>query len=862
MDDLFLNPVSESWATPDPHRSTDIVPVQPTDESSLDLYGDLSTSSIRSGQSKTLPSPEKQPRRHFSRIADAKRQTSKEYVSPVKVQSTPGPAETCDLDLYTEHLMDELSLKQKFKNTETLNVTLQKELRQVTSQNDQLRKNISSLFLTAKQEIQEKDREIAKLRAMMERQNSMKRQLGSTERDGRERPYRSKDDPVSARRSDPRDRTSNGRYNRSVRKVEKVNEPSGRRDSNAHSAERKRSRQSPTTLQSENSSIIGGLDQGSEKRKYELSKSRDDPHSKMRKKENISKRDVSDSPLDKATDILLNKKVNYQITDRKRDDLHKKYPDSETQEDSKSSKNSQKIANERYCHSNGKESLLSAKERDASSPFQSSQRKVELPVKQSLESENRGAVSCSDKPKSSVVDSPITDLRQKLKKRKFDTSLQSDHRTERETKRSKTDHSEEVKNGVNSFADNTIQSRQKPRREKEFISPLKDSSLRDEDYGIQQKLPEKGVEITMYPQKRNKVESGVKNVTDMEARKKEKQCVNSGPTVTQTHFQKGEEPFKVPRRILLIEATETRKETSSGKTKRLSNANSVANSVKTPSETSPGERLKSPNSLKALSKLSTAETEQSSRMCSVAKSSELTCEPSSGETEQSSKNDSADNLAKTLSGTSSVETVQSPIKCSGVCLTKSLSEVKTKQSPKVCVVDTSVKTPSEFSTGETEQSPRECSVDNSAKLATGSSSGERGQLSKDCSIDNNLVKASSESSSGQTVESPIACYVHKSLETLTKSSTRSIEPSLRVHSVDISTKVPSESSPGETGQSSIECLAAKSAKSSKETSSGEMNQSPREATMDNSVTISTGSSSGETLQSAIEFPVNNSFKTF
>ena len=68
MDDLFLDPLPHTWMTPSPHRNSGQSGSKQAvaDDSSVDLYADLSMSSIRCDQSQS--SPEKQAKRHFSKV--------------------------------------------------------------------------------------------------------------------------------------------------------------------------------------------------------------------------------------------------------------------------------------------------------------------------------------------------------------------------------------------------------------------------------------------------------------------------------------------------------------------------------------------------------------------------------------------------------------------------------------------------------------------------------------------------------------------------------------------------------------------------------------------------------------------------
>ncbi|GFO13850.1 transmembrane and tpr repeat-containing protein 3 [Plakobranchus ocellatus] len=182
MEDLFLDPLPHTWTTPVPDHENEkeSSKVQSTlEESSIDLYDDLSMSSVRCDLSQG--SPEKKVGLDFSKLIS---NATKQHISntPPEAVSFPSKDSSTNLDLYTDHLVAELELKQKLEASESHNSKLNSQLKQLSTQNDQLRKNISSLFLTAKQEIQDKDLLIADLRAQLERQVSKTYQTSTKER--------------------------------------------------------------------------------------------------------------------------------------------------------------------------------------------------------------------------------------------------------------------------------------------------------------------------------------------------------------------------------------------------------------------------------------------------------------------------------------------------------------------------------------------------------------------------------------------------------------------------------------------------------------------------------------------------------
>ncbi|GFR59876.1 hypothetical protein ElyMa_005395100 [Elysia marginata] len=436
MDELFLDPVPHTWTTPAPHRgsSEPTRPGAPADESSLDLYGDLSMSSIRSDQSKTHHSPEKQNIRHFSRIAEDERRSSGDNLSVV---AHPGPTETCDLDLdiYTDHLMDELSLKEKFE-------IQRKELSQVKTQNAQLRKNISSLYLTAKHELQEKDEEIAQLKTMLEKKN---RRVHENVLKGDKPKRRCKD--ASTQSHSSRDRKSDTVHGHSRLKQEDDLPPTKTKivstkepEERSHSPQSERSKNknlsSNAYKKSEDSSKLFQVkDVRSDRRK--------DDSSYRRRRDEAPKSEDEKTASDRSNaDFSHNK--NDRNADRKREDTHRgsnKYKQSDSE---KSKGFHQRSVSEADCNTHSKIPGLSTSSRDTSSLHnghhkrsETSSRHSSSPDRNSLSRKSEQRNEHKPVEKDPYTLAPFTDLRQKLKKRKLEAEVQHSSDAERESKRKK-----------------------------------------------------------------------------------------------------------------------------------------------------------------------------------------------------------------------------------------------------------------------------------------------------------------------------------------------------------------------------------------------------------------------------------------
>ncbi|XP_059169825.1 rho GTPase-activating protein gacU-like [Physella acuta] len=142
--------------------------VSQNDESSVDLYGDLSMDSIHFNDQQ-FNSPKKRGTPNLVKDQGQVENKTPEYVNNLDMYS----------DLLTSELTEKEQLKQQLFEIKSLNEKLLQENQELKKTKEQLSKNISSLFLTAKKELQKKDEEITSLKRSLDEQKSLLAQKNS-----------------------------------------------------------------------------------------------------------------------------------------------------------------------------------------------------------------------------------------------------------------------------------------------------------------------------------------------------------------------------------------------------------------------------------------------------------------------------------------------------------------------------------------------------------------------------------------------------------------------------------------------------------------------------------------------------------
>ena len=577
-------------------------------------------------------------------------------------------------------------------------------------------------------------------------------QIGSTEAEFKERHNRWKDDP--SKKHEFRDRSCDEKYSRSERQGKKIcdsfTRPNSRENHSSQSPDRKGKWQSPAPVlhRNDNSSMVSGLDQRSQKRKFDSFKIREDSNNKVRKKEASSR--LSDKKIDKFSKT----KSSYHNAERKRDDSHKtkiRYPVSEMQDDPRTSKSSQRISDER---SHRKDYSLSVKDKDDSSLLTSYSKKVEFPSKQTSDNKKHAAneANCSNKPNTIGVDSTFTDLRQKLKKRKWNANVQPDHKADRESKRSKAYSSEETKDSFNYFSDDTIKTRVEPELEEEFPSTLKNSPLSGEKNEVQQKTPVENVQITVHYSQKKKESKGEKGkVVDrktVEQKYVTDLPVCEDPTATQETAppQVTDDSSKVPRGNASTEIAQVLSESSAGKTAPLSKEYIKNSLVKVSNE------FELERAAKILNESPQTKARHLPKNCAVDKSakvSSLLSESSSAENTQSPKECAVDDSVKI----SKECAVDDPVKISKECAVYDPVKIS-----KECAVDDSVKISKECAVDDLGKKSKECAVNEPVKISTECAIDKSEKISKECAVDN-PVKISKECATNKSEKISKECAV-------------------------------------------------------------------------------------------------------